>query len=373
VVIGGSHASALPELTLDETQADYIVIGEGELSFLELVNRIERNESVDNIKGIVSKTNKTLLKRDLIENIDLLPFPDWVQVDPRYYKKAPHGGLIKSFPVAPITSSRGCPYSCTFCASPSFWDRRIRFRSPENVVDEIEYLVKGFGVKEIHFEDDNLTLKRNHIEDICRLILKRNLKINWATPNGVRADTLDRELLKLMKKSGCYFIAFGIESGSQDILNRIKKKTSLETIEKAANLARKMGIITQGFFIFGLPGETEQTIKETIRFAKRIALDKAQFLLLDVLPGSELWEELTREHALSWDYHSYQEATWVPPRLDKEKLNKAPSYAFRSFFLRPRQIYFLLKYFKFSQIPFIFKRLIDFNIIPFSKTFKGRK
>jgi len=370
VVIGGPHASALPDLTLKETEADYVVVGEGELSILELMQRLENNDSTDNIPGIKNRNSHGFVKRKLIDDLDSLPFPDWQQIDPRIYKKAPHGGLVKSFPVAPITSSRGCPFECTFCASPYLWDRKIRFRSPENVVDEIEYLIKNFGVKEIHFEDDNLTLKRKHVEDICELILKRQIKINWATPNGIRIDTVDDKLLKLMKRSGCYSIAFGIESGNQRILDNIKKKTDLNRYNEITQAAKKAGLITQGFFIFGLPGETEQTINETIRFAKRIPLDKAQFLILDILPGSQLWESIRGGIPDIVNYRSYQEAVWIPEGLDKEILNAAPSLAFRSFFFRPKQIFFLLRFFKFSQIPFIMRRAADFNIIPFLKTNK---
>ena len=373
IVIGGAHATALPELTLKETHADYLIVGEGELSLSQLVECIKNNKPVDDIPGVMTDVAKKTIKSPLIENLDALPFPDWRQIDPRAYKKAPHGGLVKSFPVAPIISSRGCPFECTFCASPFLSDRKIRFRSPENVVDEIEYLVNKFDVKEIHFEDDNLTLNRKHVEGICELLLRRNIKVNWATPNGVRVDTMDLELLKLMKKSGCYFIAFGVESGNQDILNRVKKRTSLEMVEKAVKLAKKTGIITQGFFIFGLPGETEQTIRETIKYARKLPLDKAQFLILDVLPGSQLWNEKINSQLTNWSHKSYQEATWVPEGLTREKLNLSPGYAFRSFFFRPKQILFVLKYFKFSQIPFIIKRAIDFNIFPFlSPFFKSR-
>ena len=372
LIIGGPHASSLPELTLEETHADYVVVGEGEEALFQLMESIERNESTENLQGIMTKDSKRIAQRPLIENLDGLPYPDWEQIDPRSYKRAPHGGLVKSFPIAPIISSRGCTFECTFCASSRLWHRKIRFRSPENVVDEIEFLVKRFKVKEIHFEDDNLTLKRQHIEDICKSILRRNLRINWATPNGIRVDTLDLELLKLMKKSGCYSIAFGIESGNQKILNNIKKHTSLETVIKAVKLAKKIGIITQGFFIFGLPGETEETIHETIDFAKRLPLDKAQFLILDVLPGSGLWDEIMRGRPAEWAHRSYQEATWVPEGIDRAVLNRAPGYAFRTFFLRPRQIFFLLRYFRFSQIPFIIRRIVDFNIISFA-TNRGKK
>lgn len=364
VAIGGPHATALPELTLSESQADFVIAGEGETPLLELVKSLENNNSLQGIPGILTHNTQYMVRAPLIQELDSLPFPDWQQIDPRIYKKAPHGGLIKSFPVAPIISSRGCSFECTFCASPYLWGKTIRLRSPENVIEEIEYLTKAFGVKEIHFEDDNLTLNKTHIENICKLILKRKIKINWATPNGIRVDTLDFELLKLMKESGCYFLAFGIESGNQAILDRAKKRTDLKSVEKVTALAKKIGMITQGFFIFGLPGETERTIAETIRYAKKLRLDKAQFLILDLLPGSKLWDELSNKQCTDWRYRSFQEAAWVPEGLTKEKLNALPGYALRSFFLRPHQIYFLLRYFKFSQFPFIIKRMMDFAIIP---------
>jgi len=363
VVLGGAHPSALPKDSLVDTGADFAVLGEGEETVLELVNALENNRAIENIRGLFTGKNN-FIRRDFINNLDTLPFPDWMQLDPRKCQKAPHGAVVKNFPVAPIITTRGCPYICKFCASPYLWSRTIRFRSPKNVVDEIEYLVKEFGVREIHFEDDNLTLKREHIEGICDLILKKGLKISWATPNGVRADTLTPQLIQLMKKSGCYFLVFGIESGSQKILDNIHKKTTPEVIERAVRFARAAGLITQGFFIFGLPGETEETIRETINFAKKIPLDRAQFLLLDVLPGSALWEELGGISIADWSRRSYQEVTWVPPTVRKEFLAKAPALAFRSFFMRPRQLIRLIKYIKPSQLPFIIRRMTDFKIVP---------
>ena len=366
VVIGGPHATVLPEVTLRKTGADYVIVGEGEITFYELLLAMSNNQPVDGIEGVVTPTTNGISRRASIENLDDIPFPDWKQMDPRYYMKAPHGGLVKNFPVAPITSTRGCPYSCTFCASPEIWGKTIRWRSPANVVDEIEYLVKVFGVKEIHFEDDNLTLKISHVEEICRLIIKRNINISWATPNGIRADKITPEVLKLMKESGCYLIAFGIESGNPEILKNIKKMEELETMTYAVNEASKLGIITQGFFIFGLPGETEETVQETIDYAKKIPLDKAQFLLLDVLPGTQLWKDHKGEFEHDLQKRSYQELTWVPDTVEKEVLEKAPARAFRSFFFRPRQILMLLRFMKVSQFKFILRRILDFGIIPYT-------
>lgn len=353
VVIGGPHVTALPEDALVKTGADYAICGEGEMALADLIDDINCSRRGDSVR-----------KADLIPDLDVLPFPDWRGMDPRTYKKAPHGGLIKNFPVAPVTTSRGCPYECTFCASPALWGREIRFRSAHNTVDEITMLAKYFNVKEVHFEDDNLTLKKEHISKICELLIERRLGIGWATPNGVRADSLDREMLKLMKRSGCYYVAFGVESANAQILKNIKKRASLESIQRAVTLANQEGIITQGFFIFGLPGETTKTIRETIDFAKKSGLKRAQFLILDVLPGSELWEEL--KGVMSVDHikgRSYQDVTWLPQGLKKEDLINAQSSAFKEFFFRPAQLFSLLRFFKISQIPFIVKRVSDYRII----------
>jgi len=363
-VIGGPHVTAVPKKSLEGSGADFAVVGEGEESMLDLANHLSSGTKAPiDIKGVYKLNNGNIKDREFIKDIDSLPLPDWEQMNPKSYEKAPHGGLIKNFPVAPIISSRGCPFACSFCASPFIWKQKIRFRSPKNVVDEIELLVQEFGVKEIHFEDDNLTLKKSHVEQICQEIIARNLKISWATPNGIRVETVTPELLSLMKKSGCYYLAFGIESGNQRILDNIHKKTNLEIIEYAVRESKKAGIITQGFFIFGLPGETEETINETIRFAKKIPLDRAQFLLLDLLPGSELFHKLGTSTNLSpSSYRSYQDVTWIPEGLCSKTLQNAPSKAFRSFFFRPRQMLTLLKFFKLSQLKFILQRISDFNI-----------
>lgn len=362
VVIGGAHATALPEFTLKQTQADFVVVGEGEKTLFELVQAIEKHKSTDGIRGVLSSNNGKIRKREFLEDLNQLPFPDWSEINPQIYKKAPHGGLVRFFPVAPIITTRGCPYECTFCASPKLWDRNIRYRNPENVVEEIEFLKKDFGIREIHFEDDNFTLNRKHITEICELLIKKEIKISWACPNGVRVDQLDKDLLLLMKRSGCYFLAFGIESANQEILDNVRKKTKIFDIENVVKMADKLKIVTQGFFIFGLPGETKETISQTIRFAKRIPLDKAQFLLLDILPGSQLWNELKETLDLNWNRRSYQEVTWIPDGLKKKDLEKAQSRAFRTFFLRPRPLLFFLRYFKISQLPFIFRRIKDFGV-----------
>lgn len=364
VVIGGPHASCLPLLTLQKTKADYIVMGEGEETFFKLVTALQEGKRKKDIMidGVVSCACKKPSFGAFTRDLSSLPMPDWDQIDPNTYKKAPHSGVVKYFPVAPIMTTRGCPYECKFCASPYLWKRRLRYRKPEEVLQEIMYLVRVKGVREIHIEDDNFTLHRFHAEAICKGIIKHRLKIAWCTPNGIRADRVDVPLLKLMKKAGCYAVAFGIESGNQAILGNIAKHENLETIRNAVQMAHDAGLVTQGFFIFGLPGETKNTIQETIRFAKQIPLDKAQFLLLDVIPGSTLWSELKFSKKVRWNIDSFHEVSWLPPTIDRKTLMNAQSHAFRQFFLRPKQIMTMLKFLKLSQWPFILKRLRDFRI-----------
>lgn len=364
-IIGGVHPTILPYQTLVDSTADFVICGEAEIALLNLM----KNNCVDNnIQGVYSlenlnSENEPFQKAEIIENLDELPFPDWVQVNPNLYPRAPHGALVKNFPIGIITSTRGCPYECTFCASPQFYGRRIRFRSPENVVAEISFLVKNFGIKEIHFEDDNFTLRRDHVVSICNLIQKENLQISWACPNGIRADSIDKELVEIMAKSGCYYFAYGIESANTQILQNIKKRESIDVIEKAIAIANDADISCQGFFIFGLPGETPETIEESINFAKKSKLSRAQFLILDVLPGSELWNTLGGKFAPNWEKNSYKEPEWLPEGLTKEALLKAQSRAFRKFYLRPSVFFRLLMLIDDQQIKFLFKRLREYRIV----------
>ncbi len=364
-VIGGVHPTFLPHQTLIDSHADYVVCGEGEIALTKLIKNDLRN---DGIKGVYSRSdlqddNSVVEKAERVEDLDILPFPDWEQIDPNIYPQAPHGAIVENYPIGIIMTTRGCPYECTFCASPKFYDRKIRFRSPENVVEEIKYLVEEFGVKEIHFEDDNLTLKRQHIKRICDLIIEKNLNITWACPNGIRADKIDEDLAELMAKSGCYYFAYGVESANSNILKMIKKEETIEQIEKSIDCADKKGISCQGFFIFGLPGETKETIKESIKFAVKSRLSRAQFIILDVLPGSELWDTLKNKFVPNWQKNSYKEPEWIPEGLTKEYLLKAQSKAFFKFYFRPKIFFKLISMIKIKQIKFLWKRLTEYRLV----------
>jgi anaerobic magnesium-protoporphyrin IX monomethyl ester cyclase len=363
VIAGGPHATCLPGFTMENGNCDYLVVGEGESVLHQLLESMRKGDKYPEIPGLYHKASGKVTRALCIDDLDGIPFPDWEQMDPNKIRKAPHGAVAKHFPVCVITTTRGCPYQCVFCASPVIWGRKIRYRSPENVLDEMEYLIKEFGVKEIHFEDDNLTLKRDHIERICKGILERGIKVTWATPNGIRADKVDKELLALMKKSGCYSVAFGIESANAEVLKKAKKHESIEDISRAINAAHDLGLITQGFFIFGLPWETRESAEETINFAVRSRLDKAQFLLLDILPGTEVWMDSKKGvvEETDFDHDSFRECEVSVCDLSPDELKAIQSRAFKKFFFSGKRILKILSLIKPSQIRYIIQRIFEFT------------
>ncbi len=358
IILGGPHPTALPETTLRETGADAVIIGEGEMTITELASSKDWNK----VSGIayLGRGKKFVLTapRKMENDLDMLPWPAWHLMGLDKYPESPHGILSKNFPVAPIITSRGCPYDCSFCAVNNIWQHKFRRRSPKNVVDEIEYLVKTFGVKEIHVEDDNFTLVREHAEKISQEILDRKLNISWKCPNGVRADRLDFDLLELMKKSGCYLLALGIESGSDEILKRHSKAVNKEKIKETVKMCKKVGIETHGFFIIGLPGETEETLEETIRFSKELELTRASFGIFTPFPGSSLWAEL-KDEMNEKDWSLFRQSTVVRSfcNLSDKELEIARVRAFREFYLRPRVIFNILKYIRPSQIGFLLEKV----------------
>lgn len=364
-IVGGVHPTFLPYQTLLDSGADFVVCGEGEQALLALVASGFADTSIPGVytQHSLPMPQEVHQRAAPVTELDSLPYPDWRQMRPSSYPRAPHGAVARRFPIGVITTTRGCPYACAFCASPGMCGRSIRFRSPANVVDEIAFLVREFGVREIHFEDDNLTLRREHVASICESILQRGLRLTWACPNGIRADRVDEPLLRLMHRAGCYCVAFGVESASPQILTNIGKHETIEAIREGIEAASRVGISCQGFFIFGLPGETADTIEETINFALSSRLSRAQFLILDVLPGSALWYELQGSFAPNWGKGSYREPEWLPPGISREQLLRAQSRAFRRFYGRPSILLGMLRSVRPSQLSFLVQRLRDYRVL----------
>lgn len=340
-VLGGIHVTVTPEESIKYDSVDFIVKGEGELTILELVRYLEEGTDIAAIDGLYYKNNGSIMKnkdRALIDNLDDLPFPARHLYNKRNYSYP--DALLK--PALPIITSRGCPAACTYCNSKSIFTRRFRIRSPQNILAEIEYLIKEFGVKEIHIWDDNFTTQKNRVFQIRDEIKRRNIRIKFAFPNGLRADYVDEEVLGALKDMGTYSVAFGVESGNQKVLDRVNKNIKLEEIERAFRLARKIGLEIWAFFMIGLPGETEDSIKDTINFAIKLNPDVAKFHILKPFPGSEVYKEFLKDGLLldnDFDHFGIH----TPPvhrleTLSPDALLKWHKRAYRSFYLRPSVI-----------------------------------
>jgi magnesium-protoporphyrin IX monomethyl ester (oxidative) cyclase len=307
VVVGGAHPSSMPEYVIQDCNIDFVVLGEGEETFLELIKKIDAGTGFLNVRGLFFKKDGKIIKnseREFIADLDSVPFPAWHLLSiEKYIELGQAHGSQRRKRYAPMVTSRGCPGKCVFCSIHSVWGYQWRARSPENVVEEIEELVSDYKIREIHFEDDNLTLSRQRMIKICDLIVERGLDISWTTPNGVAVNTLDSALLEKMKKSGCYQLNFGIESGDPNVLkNIIHKPLSLDRVRKVVDYSKKLGIWTHGFFVIGFPGESAESVQRTIDFAKEVDLDSANFFIAAPYPGTPLNDLASSEGLIKKDF-----------------------------------------------------------------------
>ena len=314
-VLHGLHPSAMPMLSLNQPNVDFVVMGEPEYTMLELADALEQGISQDlkKIKGIGFIKNQEKIinpPRPMIQDLDSLPFPARHLLPMNIYfdaaKEEPLRGEISKRWASMITS-RGCPHTCVFCFHHNVMGRKWRGRSPENVLCEIEHLVETYKIRQIDFNDNNMTLDKKRMETICDLIVERGLDIEWYTPDGLRADALDESLLTKMSASGCKKIRLAPESGVQHVVDQIaKKKQSLTEVEKAVILAKKVGIKVGIFFVIGLIGETKDDIKESINYAyklRRLGADIFHFSIAMPQYGTELYEQAKSRNLLNENFN----------------------------------------------------------------------
>ncbi|MGA2385343.1 MAG: radical SAM protein, partial [Candidatus Bathyarchaeia archaeon] len=267
----------------------------------------EAGEGFLNVNGLVFKKNGEVVRNppsEFIDDLDSVPYPAWHLMSiEKYIASGQAHGSQRRKRYFPMVTSRGCPGRCVFCSIHAVWGHRWRARSPENVVGEIETLVSKYGIREIHFEDDNLTLSKQRMMRICELILERGLDITWLTPNGVAVNTLDFGLLEKMRKSGCYQLSFGIESGDPSVLkNIIHKPLNLDRVKQIVDCSKRLGIWTHGFFVIGFPGESAESIRRTINFAKEADFDSANFFIAAPYPGTPLYSLAASEGLIRDDF-----------------------------------------------------------------------
>ena len=350
-VVGGTHPTILPQETLKNPYIDFAVISEGEATLVELVKAIKENRTdFENIKGLYYKRDNQILKtepREFIANLDDIPFPARDLFDLELYRSAPTKKLTTG-QCSPILTSRGCAFDCIHCVSKSIWRRRLRYRSAENILAELEECVNKFNIKEFNILDDNFTLNKKRAIKICQEIINRKLPLAWICFS--RADTIDDELAGLMARAGCKKISLGLESGSQEVLDLMRKKTTIEQGRKAVAVLGRHNIQAHASFMLGNIGETKQTIRQTIDFAKSLDLDNATFFITCPVPGSDLYYYAKSEGFIPdnapWEmFAPLTDALPIP--IQKEVSQNDLIYwqkrVFKEFYLRPKYIYHKLK------------------------------
>ena len=279
IVFGGIGTTFLWKHLLKHfKEIDFAVLGEGEYSFLNLIQCIEKgdHEGAEKVKGISYRKDGQVIKTnnaEAVHDLDQLPMPS------------------KYFEFQHLSSSRGCPSNCTFCGSPQFWGRRVRFHSPDYFVEQIEHLYRK-GIKFFYFSDDTFTMRADRVIQICKKIIERNLKITWFAIS--RVNHVNEEMLYWMRKAGCIQISYGVESGSEKIRAALNKNIKTDDIKRAFAMTISYGILARAYFIYGSPGESGKTIQETIELIHEIKPMSAIFYILDIFPGTALYEDFQR-------------------------------------------------------------------------------
>ena len=286
IIVGGPHVTGLPQNALYDP-ISYGIIGEGEEALLELLNALEADADVSGIKNLIYRHNGDVVvnePRPFIKNLDELPPPAWdlmafeEYLDPAYFA----GSHMAIF------SERGCPYDCSFCASRVTWKGKLRSRSVDNVMDEIRHIVKVLGINNLMFWDDTFAANSKRAIDICNRIIEEKLDIKYTVQ--IRADSVTEDLAIALRDSGCAFAAIGVESGNEIILSRIGKKETKAQFGNAVAIMKKVGLPIIASYIIGLPGDTHDTIKETIDFAFELDADQSKFMILAPFPGTRIYD-----------------------------------------------------------------------------------
>lgn len=333
VVLGGVHPTALPEEALLNASIDYVIRGEGEEPFMNLLKGVPP-ESISGLSYMRSGQARHVGEPGYVKDLNQLPIPAFHKIDFSVYR--PAVGAYKRLPAINMTSTRGCPGKCTFCNSAS---TKLRYRSAEHIFAEMKILSGKYGMREICFYDDTFTVYPENVKRLCELIVKNKLDLTWSC--FARTDCVSAEMLEMMKAAGCHQVMYGIEAYNAQIMKNIKKSISYEKNSNAINIAKKVGITVRCTFMIGNPGETIETIDETIQYAIRLNPDIALFNITIPFPGTEMFEwAKTKGYLTSFDWFDYDlsEPIMILPGLTKDIMKKKYKEAFRKFYFRPRYV-----------------------------------
>lgn len=342
VVLGGPHPTADPIRTVQNPNVDFVVIGEGEQTLLELTKALSERKPLKDVKGLSYKEDGrilTTIPRELIAKLDEIPFPAYHLFPERKLNlKVDAHGIDTRGKYMEVFTSRGCPYSCIYCHK--VFGSQFRTRSPENVLVEIELLYKQYGIREIHFEDDCFNLDIKRAKRILDLIIDSGMDLEIRFPNGIRADYADEELIIKMKDAGTYQISVGVETASPRVMKMIRKRLDLRRVEEMVKLAVKHGLTVRGFFMIGFPGETKEEMLQTIEYAKNLDIHFASFSIATPFPGTELYNIASNTGAikdLNYDKYLFANATIETPEFVQKELEEMKRRAEREFYEYPRR------------------------------------
>jgi len=320
IIVGGNFATTLPNEFIS-MGADFVVLGEGELASESLLKALSKKvdyKKIEKIDGLVYK-DRNQPKTRFIQDLDSLPFPaiDLLPMENYWALGYSHGPFEGNYTF--LITSRGCPFNCRFCATPYIWQRKWRARSVKNAVDEIEYMHKRFGIVDFHIQDDNFTVNKDRVKEFCYELMKRKLPVTWQVLS-TKAETVDEELLILMKKAGCDYLSVSPETGSKAVLEKMNKPFDYEHMVDIVKLSNKLGIKMQACFVLGFPGETDKDRKLTEKYIARLAragLDETGLFIMTPLPGAYSYDHF------KWDFTDYEELCFSPRwRKDYNMLNR---------------------------------------------------
>ena len=352
-IVGGPHPSAVRNRLWDDVpETDFGLVGEGEIGLPLLAAALDGNPdpaALADIPGLIWRgpDGPVTNERAFVDDLDSLDQPAWdaVPVDGYLARPTP----IRRAPHLPLLTSRGCPFDCTYCAGRLVTGRKMRFRSPEKIVDEMEFLHRDYGAKVFAITDDNFSLSFKHVEGFCRALLRRRLPVRWdCLSTGLRLDSLSENLLCLMEDSGCFAVSVAVESGSPRILEHMKKQTPLPVMAEKLRLIRRVtNMRVNSYYILGYPAERRADVAATIRFARRSPAHHALFFLFTPLPGAPVTDMLVRENRLPpgrWEDFRYDRPSLPLPDLSLRQLKWRQVWATFSFYFgRPQRLFYLLR------------------------------
>lgn len=340
IVFGGTHVTAASVDTMKNDCVDFVMRGEAEHTIVELVDALEKGITFENIKGLTYRKDGKVYEnpsREFIENLDEIPWPAYDLLPMDKYKTRSYTDNGRNW--FSIAGTRGCASLCNFCSAPIQLGRKARFRSPKDVVDEMEYLRDNYGVGNFTFVDSTMTVSKRRTMELAQMMIDRNLNVEWQCET--RVTSADEEMFALMYKAGCKHVAFGIESGDERVLKIIKKGITIDLCFKAVKAAKKVGMITLSSWIFGHTGETKESAMNTIKLAVKLNTDIAFFFIMVPFPGTEVYdkvEEFGGEKVDDWSQYSIGYNKKLPciesPELTREDLENFVSMAHRKFYFR---------------------------------------